>query len=66
MTLVGMGRRPRPRSHFDSVRAGIGSTLRSIYSDVLDEPLPEKIADLVRQLDQQLSRLAQQRDADCT
>jgi Anti-sigma factor NepR len=66
MTPVGMGRRPRLRSHFDSVRAGIGSALRSIYSDVLDEPLPEKIADLVRQLDQQLSRLAQQRDADST
>jgi hypothetical protein len=66
MTPVGMGRRPRLRSHFDSVRAGIGSALRSIYSDVLDEPLPEKIADLVRQLDQQLSRLARQRDADST
>jgi hypothetical protein len=66
MTLVGMGHRPRPRSHFDSVRAGIGSALRSIYSGVLDEPLPKKIADLVKQLDQLLSQLAQQRNADST
>jgi Anti-sigma factor NepR len=66
MMLVGMGRRPRARSHFDSVRAGIGSALRSFYSNVLHEPLPGKIAELVRQLDQQLSQLTQQKDHDRT
>ena len=66
MTLVDMGRRPRPRSPFDSVRAGIGSALRSRYSDVLHEPLPERIAELVMQLDQQLNQLARQKDADST
>jgi hypothetical protein len=52
MVLVGMGRGPRARSHFDSVRAGIGSALRSLHSDVLREPLPDRIAQLLRQLDQ--------------
>jgi len=62
MALVGMGRRLRPRSQFDSVRAGIGSALRSLYSDVLHEPLPDRIAELLRQLDEQLRQL--DRDAD--
>jgi hypothetical protein len=64
--LVGMGRRPRARSHFDAVRAGIGTALRSLYSNGLNEPLPDKIAELLRQLDEQLIRLAQQKDADST
>jgi Anti-sigma factor NepR len=33
---------------------------------VLNEPLPDRIVELLRQLDQQLSRLAQQKDADST
>ena len=57
MMLVGMGRWPRARSHFDSVRAGIGSALRSLHSDVLREPLPDRIAELLRQLDEQLRQL---------
>jgi hypothetical protein len=59
MTLVGMGRRPRARSQFDSVRAGIGSALRSLHSEVLREPLPDRIAELLRQLDEQLKQLDQ-------
>jgi hypothetical protein len=52
-----MTRRPRVRSPLDSVRAGIGSALRSIHSDVLQEPLPDRIAELLRQLDEQLRKL---------
>jgi hypothetical protein len=63
---IGMGRRPRARSHFDAVRTSIGTALRSLYLYVLNEPLPDKIAELLRQLDQELSRLAQQKDADST
>src|SRR5262249_19628211 len=63
---IGMGRRPRARSQFDGVRTSIGAALRSFYSYVLNEPLPDKIAELVRQLDQELSRLAQQKDSDST
>jgi len=62
MMLVAMGRRPRARSRFDSVRAGIGSALRSLHSDVLREPLPDRIAELLRQLDEQLRRLDQDAD----
>ena len=62
MTLVDMGRQPRLRSHFDSVRAGIGNALRSLHSDVLREPLPDRIAELVKQLDEQLRQL--DRDTD--
>jgi hypothetical protein len=62
MTLVGMGRRPRVRSQFDSVRAGIGVALRSLHSDVLREPLPDRIAELLRQLDEQLRQLDQNTD----
>jgi hypothetical protein len=61
-----MGRRPNPRSPFDSARAGIGSALRSLHSEVLREPLPERIAELVIRLDQELSRILQQKDADGT
>jgi len=60
--LVGMGRRPRPRSHFDWVRAGIGSALRSLHSEVLREPLPDRIAELLSQLDAQLRQLDQDAD----
>jgi hypothetical protein len=62
MMLVGMGRQPRARSHFDWVRSGIGSALRSLHSDVLREPLPDRIAELLRQLDEQLRRLDQNAD----
>jgi len=62
MTLVGMARRLRPRSHFDSVRTGIGSALRSFHSDVLREPLPDRIVELLRQLDEQLRQLDQDAD----
>jgi hypothetical protein len=62
MTLVGMGRQLRPRSQLDSVRAGIGSALHSLYSDVLREPLPDRIVELLSQLDERLRRL--DRDSD--
>jgi hypothetical protein len=60
--VVGMGRRPRARSSFDSVRAGIGSGLRSLHSDLLREPLPDRIAELLRQLDERLRQLDQNAD----
>ena len=57
-----MIRRLRARSPFDSVRAGIGSGLRSLHSDVLYEPLPDWIVELLRQLDEQLKKLDQDVD----
>ncbi len=64
MALVGMGRRPRAGFDFEAVRTAIGTALRSLHSDVLHEPLPDRIAELLRQLDQQLRQLDQ--DADRT
>ena len=62
MTLVGMGRQFRRRSHLDLVRAGIGSALHSLYSDVLREPLPDRIVELLSQLDERLRQLDQDTD----
>jgi len=61
-----MGRRPRAASDFEAVRAAIGTALRSLHSDVLLAPLPDRMAELLRQLDQQLGLLNQQKDADST
>jgi hypothetical protein len=66
MTPVGMGRRPRAGFDSAAVRTAIGRALRSLHSDVLNEPLPDRIAELVRQLDQQLTGLDQQKEADST
>ena len=35
-----------------AVRTGIGAAIRTIHSDVLREEVPDKIAELLRQLDQ--------------
>jgi hypothetical protein len=62
MTLVGMGRRPRAGSDFEAVRTAIGTALRSLHSNVLHEPLPDRIAELLRQLDEQLGQFDQDAD----
>jgi hypothetical protein len=51
------GRAPygtRPCAEFDlkAVRAGIGTAMRTIHSDVLREEIPDRIAELLRQLDE--------------
>ena len=69
MPLVGMERRLiiRGSPDFEAVRTAIGTALRSIHAHVLNEPLPERIVELLRQLDQQLSQVNQQKkDADST
>ncbi len=45
----------RPDAGFDlkAVRTGIGAAIRTIHSDVLREEVPDRIAELLRQLDQQ-------------
>jgi hypothetical protein len=47
-----MARRPKARSAFDAVRAAIGAELKRRLSNVLSEPLPEEMAELLRQFDQ--------------
>ena len=64
MALVGMERDPAP-TDLKAVRSGIGQALRTLYSDVLREEVPDRIAKLLRQLDQQLRQL-DQKDRDST
>jgi Anti-sigma factor NepR len=59
-----MGRRPKPGADLQAVRAALGTALRSIHSGVLNEPLPERIAELLRRLDQQLRALNVSKDDD--
>ena len=51
---VGQRRTP-PNASFDlkAVRIGIGAELQTLHSDVLREEVPERIAALLTQLDQQ-------------
>ena len=44
----------RPGTEFDlkAVRVGIGAAIRTIHSDVLREEIPDRIAELLRQLDE--------------
>ena len=41
------------RPPLKAVSTGIGTALRTLHSDVLREELPERIAELLRQLGQQ-------------
>ena len=51
MTWVGMGRRPETGIDFEAVRTAIGAALRTHYSAVLREPIPDRMAELLRELD---------------
>jgi hypothetical protein len=56
-TLVGMERDLAP-ADLKAVRTGISTALRTLHSDVLREEVPDKIAELLRQLDQPTEKLA--------
>jgi Anti-sigma factor NepR len=64
MALVGVERDLSP-ADLRAVRTGIGAALRTLYSDVLREEIPDRMAELLLQLDQQLSQL-DQKDRDST
>jgi hypothetical protein len=57
-----MSSRPRAGRDFEAVRTAIGMALRPLHSEVLHEPLPDRIAELLRQLDQQIGQLDQDAD----
>jgi hypothetical protein len=65
IALVGAERHLAP-ADLKAVRAGIGTALRTLHSDALREEIPDRIAQLLRQLDQQPRPLDQQKDADGT
>ena len=52
MTLVGMACDLAP-ADLNAVRTGIGAELRKLHSDVLHEEIPDRMAELIKQLDQQ-------------
>lgn len=52
MALVGMARDLAP-ADLKAVRTGIGAELRTLHFGVLRKEIPDKIAELLRQLDQQ-------------
>jgi hypothetical protein len=45
--------RPDPNVDLGAVRAGIGTALRMIHSRVLGEEVPDRIAELLKQLEDQ-------------
>jgi hypothetical protein len=45
-----MARRPKPDLEF--VRAGIARELQALYLEIVNEAIPESMADLLKQLDQ--------------
>jgi Anti-sigma factor NepR len=64
MALVGV-ERGLSAADLRAVRTGIGAALRTLYSDVLREEISDRMAELLLQLDQQLSQL-DQKDRDST
>jgi hypothetical protein len=42
----------RPGAELKAVRVGIGTAIRTIHSDILREEIPDRIAELLRQLDE--------------
>jgi hypothetical protein len=54
--LVGMARDLAP-ADLNAVRTGIGAELRRLYSDVLSEEIPDRMEELIKQLEQHLRQL---------
>jgi hypothetical protein len=46
------GTRPDASLDLKSVRTGVGAGLRTLHSDVLREEVPDRMAELLRQLDE--------------
>jgi hypothetical protein len=51
LALVGMARDPA-LTDLNAVLTGIGAELRRLYSDVLHQELPDRMAELLKQLEQ--------------
>jgi hypothetical protein len=65
IALVGMEHDEAPVD-LKAVRTAIGAALQALYSEILREEFADRIAELVRQLDQRLKRLDQHEDTDGT
>jgi hypothetical protein len=49
---VAMARPPKARLEFEALRNATGAELKKRFSNVLSEPIPEAMAELVARLDQ--------------
>jgi len=61
--LVGMAR-DLASADLKAVRTAISAELRKLYSDVLREEIPEKMAELLKQLDQRMEASPRGQNAD--
>ena len=62
LALVGMAR-DLAQTERKAVRTGIGAELRKLSSDVLHEEIPDRMAELIKQLDQRMESSPRGRDA---
>jgi Anti-sigma factor NepR len=62
LALVGMAR-DLAQADRKAVRTGISAELRKLYPDVLHEEIPGRMAELIKQLDQQLEASPRGQDA---
>ena len=53
LALVGMAR-DLAQADRNTVRTGIGAELRTLHSDLLRKEIPDRMADLIKQLDRQM------------
>ena len=51
--MVGMAR-DLAQAERKAVRTGISAELRKLYSDMLHKEIPDRMAELIKQLDQQM------------
>jgi hypothetical protein len=63
LALVGMAR-DLATADLRAVRTPVGAELRKLCSDVLREEIPDKMAELIKQLNQQMEASARGQSAD--
>jgi hypothetical protein len=63
LALVGMAR-DLTQADRNTVRTGIGAELRTLHSDLLREEIPDGMAELIKQLDQQTEANSSGQEAD--
>jgi Anti-sigma factor NepR len=63
LALVGMARELAP-ADVNAVRTGISTELRKLYSGVLREEIPERMAELIKQLDHLMEAKPRNRSTD--
>jgi Anti-sigma factor NepR len=61
--LVGMAR-DLAQAGRNAVRTAIGAELRRLHSDLLPKEIPDRMAELIKQLDRQIETSPRGQDAD--